>query len=156
MNAAAGISSRLIWRMPVPTARRMPAASRRAAMRLRVGNRTVATATLNIPCGQHVDAERVVDRARRFVGDEAAEGRVDQLVEVDDPEADRHGQHQHEHLPDARVVPVDAELQAEVDPPERAERHRQLHAGRGQDADRVGVDLVVAVEVRREHDQQRR
>ena len=51
MNAAAGINSRLIWRIPVPTVRRIPAASRRAARRLRTGNRTVATATLNIPWG---------------------------------------------------------------------------------------------------------
>ena len=51
MNAAAGISSRLIWRMPMPTARRIAATSRLAAMRLSVGNSTVATATLNRPCG---------------------------------------------------------------------------------------------------------
>ena len=40
------------------------------------------------------------------------------------------------------------ELQAEVDLPERAGDHRQLHDGRGEDRDRVGVDPVVAVEVR--------
>ena len=51
ISAAAGISSRLICRMPVPTARRMFAGSRTAAMRLRVGKSTVATATLNIPWG---------------------------------------------------------------------------------------------------------
>ncbi len=104
--------------------------------------------------GQHVDAKGVVDRPRGLFGDEAAEGRVDQLIEVDDPEADRDRQHQHEHLLDARVVPVEAELQAEVDPPERAQCQRHLHDGRRQDPDRVGVDLLFAVKVGREHDQQ--
>ena len=56
--------------------------------------------------GQHVDAERGVDRARRLVGDERAERRVDQQVEVDEPEADRHRQHQPQHLADARVAEV--------------------------------------------------
>ena len=51
MNAAAGISSRLIWRIPLPTVRRIPAGSRREARRLSVGNSTVATATLNMPWG---------------------------------------------------------------------------------------------------------
>ncbi len=51
MNAAAGISIRLIWRMPLPTVRRIAAASRLEAMRLSVGNSTVAIATLNMPCG---------------------------------------------------------------------------------------------------------
>ena len=51
ISAADGISSRLIWRMPLPSVRRIPATSRRTAIRLRVGNSTVATATLNIPWG---------------------------------------------------------------------------------------------------------
>ena len=51
MNTAAGISSRLIWRMPMPTARRIAPTSRREAIRLSVGKSTVATATLKIPCG---------------------------------------------------------------------------------------------------------
>ena len=37
--------------MPLPTVRRIPPASLRAAMRLSVGNSTVATATLKIPWG---------------------------------------------------------------------------------------------------------
>ena len=51
MNTDAGISRRLIWRMPIPTARLIADTSRPAAIRLRVGNRTVATATLKSPCG---------------------------------------------------------------------------------------------------------
>ena len=121
MKTAAGISMRLIWRMPMPTARRIPAASRAgghaAERREQHGGHRDAEQSL----GQHVDAEGVVDRARRFLVDERAEGRVDELVEVDDPQADRHRQHQHEHLADARVVPVERELQAEVDARERAE-----------------------------------
>ena len=70
------------------------------------------------------------------------------------PSAERHGKHQREHLPDPRVVPVDLDAQAKVDPPERAERHRQLYERRDEDADRERVDLVFAVEVRRQHDQQ--
>ncbi len=68
------------------------------------------------------------------------------------PEADRHGQHQPEHLSDARIVPVDRELQAEVDPPEGPEDHQQLHERRGEDRDRIRVQLIAvfiaAVEVR--------
>ena len=51
ISAAEGIRSRLIWRMPLPRVRRISAGARRAASRLRVGNSTVATATLKIPCG---------------------------------------------------------------------------------------------------------
>jgi hypothetical protein len=69
--------------------------------------------------GQHVDAEGLVDRAWRARVDEPAEGRVDQLVEVDDAEPDRHRQHQHEDLADSRVMPVDVEGEAEVDLRER-------------------------------------
>ena len=50
-SAADGISSRLICRVPLPTARRIPPTSRLDANRLSVGNRTVATATLKMPCG---------------------------------------------------------------------------------------------------------
>ena len=50
-SAAQGISSRLIWRIPLPSVRRISAGARRDACRLRVGNRTVATATLKMPCG---------------------------------------------------------------------------------------------------------
>ncbi len=49
MNAAAGINRRLIWRMPIPSARRIAATWRPAAIRESVGNSTVATATLNSP-----------------------------------------------------------------------------------------------------------
>src|SRR6478672_862173 len=105
-NMAAGISSRLIWRMPIPT-------------------------------------------ARRFVGDERPEHRVDQLVEVDDAEADGHRQHQHEYLAYTRVPPVDVQLEAEVDAAERAAGHQQLHGGRHQDRPGVDVELgFFGVEVR--------
>ena len=51
MNAAAGTSNSRIWRMPIPSALRIAVTSRREAIRLSVGNSTVATATLNRPCG---------------------------------------------------------------------------------------------------------
>ena len=46
-----GSACRLIWRIPLPSVRRIPPASRADAIRLSVGNRTVATATLKIPWG---------------------------------------------------------------------------------------------------------
>ena len=103
--------------------------------------------------GQHVDAKRLVDRARGAAGrvglDETAERRVDQLVKVDDAEADRDRQHQHEDLANTRVVPVDVEREPEVDLGEREHRHQQLHAGGDEDRDRVGLDPVVGVHVAR-------
>ena len=102
-NTAEGISSRLIWRMPdaddAAHVRRI-APGRHAAER---GEQHGRDRHAEQALGQHVNAKRVVDRARRFAGDERAEHRVDQLVEVDDAQADRHGQHQREHLTDARV-----------------------------------------------------
>ena len=96
------------------------------------------------PLRQHVDAEGGVDRARRALGDERAEHRVDQQVEVDEPEADRHRQHQLEHLLDPRVAPVERDAQGEADPPQDRQRHRELDDRAGEDADRVGVDLLAA------------
>ena len=68
------------------------------------------------PLGQHVDAEGGVDGARRLLGDQRAKRRVDHQVEVDDAQADRHRQHEHEHLAHARVsrrpVHVQPEAQA--------------------------------------------
>jgi len=66
----------------LPTVRRIPAGSRREARRLSVGKQHRRHRHAEDALGQHVDAKGVVDRARRFIGDEAAEGRVDQLVEV--------------------------------------------------------------------------
>jgi len=51
VNAAAGISVRKIWRTPLPTVVRIPPRSPRVANRESAGNSTVASATLNIPCG---------------------------------------------------------------------------------------------------------
>ena len=47
-----------------------------------------------------------------------------------------------EDLADARVAPVAAEREPEVDRAQRRHRHRELHDRPGEDADRVGVDLV--------------
>ena len=51
VTAAAGISSSAIWRMPLPWVALRPSQSWRATRRLSAGNSTVATATLNMPCG---------------------------------------------------------------------------------------------------------
>ncbi len=105
------------------------------------------------PLRQHVDAERGIDRARRLVGHERAERRVDQQVEVDHAEPDRHRQHQAEDAQDARVAPVDRPLEVEADAPEHRQRHQQLHERAGQHAERVRVELVLPVEERLDGDQ---
>ena len=49
--AAHGMSSRNTPRMPVASRERTPSRSPRLTNRLSAGNSTVATATLNMPCG---------------------------------------------------------------------------------------------------------
>ena len=56
------------------------------------------------PLREHVDPEGGVDRARHLVGDAGADDRVQQQVDVDQPEADRDREHQQQHAPDALVV----------------------------------------------------
>src|SRR4029077_20096501 len=84
---------------------------------------------------------------------EAAEEAVDQLVEVDQAEADRHRQHQQEDATDTRIAPFEAPAEAEGRMAEVPGRDRQLHRGADQDADRIGVDPVLLREHRLEDDQ---
>jgi len=70
--------------MPMPTARLIEETSRSAAIRLSVGNSTVATATLNSPCGSMYTRNALSIARGRFVRDERPKHRVDQLVEVHD------------------------------------------------------------------------
>jgi hypothetical protein len=102
---------------------------------------------------QLVDPEGLVDRRRGLVADEAAEEAVDQQVEVDQAEADRHRQHQQQDAAHAGVAPVEAELEAEGRVAQVPGRDQELDQGPGEDPDRVGVDLVAAVEHRLQHDQ---
>ena len=91
---------------------------------------------------QHVEPERTVDRGGRLVAHERAEDRVDHEVEVDDPEPDRHRQHQHEDVADPRVVPAERDAQVEADPAQHREAHPELHRGPRHHAARVPVELV--------------
>ena len=115
--------------------------------------------------GQHVDAKRLVDRRRRPLGDEEAGGAVDQQVEVDQPEADRHRQHQGQHPAHVDVAQRLAQAalerrQQRAPQPvggvlEVPEADRQLDHGAGEDADRVGVDLVALGKRGRQPDEHR-
>ena len=97
------------------------------------------------PLRQHVEAERRVDRADRVeaVDQPRGEERVDDGVEVDQPEADRDRHHQHERLADRRVAPVDHDLQAAVAPAQPRQRQQELDQRRDQDRERVDVELRV-------------
>ena len=67
------------------------------------------------------------------------------------PERDR--EHQHQHALDVRVAQeVERDPDREADPDERRDAHRELDRGAGDDADRVRVELVVALEQRVEQD----
>ena len=105
------------------------------------------------PLRQLVDAERLVDRRRRLVADQAAEEAVDQHVEVDQAEADRHRQHQQEDAAHVGVAPLEAPLELERRVAQVEGGDQELDQGADEDADRVGVDPVLAVEVRNQEDQ---
>ena len=97
------------------------------------------------------------------LGDQEAGGAVDQQVEVDQPEADRHRQHQQQHPAHVDVAERLADpagerrLQRPPQPVRRVaeveEQDRELDHGADEDADRVGVDLVALGERRREADE---
>jgi hypothetical protein len=84
---------------------------------------------------------------------EAAEEAVDQQVEVDQPEADRHRQHQHQDAPHPRVAPIEAPGEVERRMAQVPGGDQQLDQGADEDRDRIGVDLVLAVKPRLEDDQ---
>ncbi len=96
------------------------------------------------PLREHVDPEGGVDRRgrQRRVDQARGEQRVDHEVDVDQPEPERHRQHQLEDAADGRVAPVDHELQAPVAAGEPRERQQHLDHGPGED--REGVDLELA------------
>ena len=87
------------------------------------------------------------------VGDEAAEEAVDQQVEVDQAEADRHRQHQQQHPPHPGWRHSKLQLNLNGVLRRSQDGDQQLDQGAGEDPDRVGVDPVLAVEERLEEDQ---
>ena len=80
-----------------------------------------------------------------IVGSISADGdeRPDDGVEVDQPEADRHRDHQLEHTPDRRVAVVDDDPQPAV--PAAQPRQRQQHLDDRAEHDRRRVDVELAV-----------
>ena len=105
---------------------------------------------------QHVEAEGAVDRGRRPLADQRAQDRVDQQVEVDQPEPDRDRQHQPQDPADPRVAEVEGDLQLEADAPQHGQAHAELDDGAREHAERVGVELVRALEQRLEQRPARR
>ncbi len=105
------------------------------------------------PLREHVDPKRLVDRRGRLRRDEEAGGAVDQQVEVDQPEADRHRQHQDQHAADVDVAKRLADSPSEWRDQRRADsvrrvaqvdhQDRELEERADEHADRVRVDLVV-------------
>ena len=98
------------------------------------------------PLRQHVDEEGLLDRRRRQVAVDQAAGEegVDECVDVDQAQAERHRQHQLEDTPDGRVAPVDQHAQALVAAVETAQPgHGQedLDECRGENRGRVDVQL---------------
>ena len=92
---------------------------------------------------EDVEAERRVDRTRRLVlvDQPRGEERVDECVEVDQPEADRDRHHQDERPADRGVAPVDHDVQPIVLATQPWQRQQQLDEGRDDDRDRVDVEL---------------
>ena len=86
-------------------------------------------------------------------GHQVSDDAVDQQVEVDQPEADRHRQHQHQDASHLGASPIKDPLQTKRRVAQVPGRDGELDRGPHQDADRVGVDLVVAVEQRCHRDQ---
>ncbi len=97
------------------------------------------------PLGEHVDAEGSVDRTGREVRVDEPRGEecVDDEVEVDEAEPDRHGQHQDEDPAHGRVSPVEDEPQAVVEPVQPRQWEQHLDHRPDHDRDRVDVELRV-------------
>ena len=141
--AAAGMSRNAIWRSPEPTsaAEARPVAGGRAPRERREqhgGHRDREHALR-----QHVDAERLVDGGRpELLVDAGREPRVDEQVEVDQPESERHRQHQREDALHGLVARV-AEPRDAAEAAHRRIRDRELHGRAEQDAEGVRVEPLV-------------
>ncbi len=108
------------------------------------------------PLREHVEPERRLDRARREVRVDVArrEERVDRRVEVDQPQPERHRQHQGEDPLHRGVAPVDHHPQPVVAPAQPRERQEKLDHGTCENGARVDVELrVLAVDARHPQDE---
>ncbi len=92
---------------------------------------------------QHVEAKGPHDRRRRDVRVQVVrrEQLVDQGVDVDQTEPDRHRHHQHERPLHRRVADVDHHLQPAVQAAQPRQRQEELGDRRDEDRDRVDVEL---------------
>ena len=95
------------------------------------------------PLGQHVEPEGVVDGGRGVAADQRSEAGVDEDVQVDDPDRQRHRQEEDQHLMHPGVAPVKREGQRVLDAPQRPGDHQELNDRRDQPGDRVRVDAVL-------------
>ena len=84
-----------------------------------------------------------IARGRQLSIDEArGEERVDDQVEVDEPEPERHGQHQGEDPANRRVSPVDEHAQLAVEAAQPGQREQDLDERAEHDRARVDVEGV--------------
>ena len=108
------------------------------------------------PLREHVDAECGVDGARRErrVDVSGREERVDDEVEVDEPDAEGDREHEDEDALERRVAQVEHGPDAPVFPPQPPDGRDRLDDRAGEDASRVDVELRLdALEARHEHDE---
>ena len=108
---------------------------------------------------EHVDAKGGVDRTRRELRVDEARGeeRVDDEVEVDEPDRERHGQHERENPLDRRVAQVDDRADAAVAAAQPPDRGDHLDDRPRQNAARVHVELgLLALETGDENERARR
>ena len=154
VQAAAGISSRQICRVPVPVSARRPSVSPRMASRASAGNRTVATATLNIPCGSMYS--RNAASIARGTASETVEPSAELMnrLKLMRPRLSVIGSISASTWRTRGSLEVDLQLEDEAEPAQHRQAHDELHERPGEHADRVGVHLVRALEVRLERDEQ--
>ena len=127
-TALAGRSRKPIWRSPseIGRAEAVHVAARGEARERREedgGDRDRED-----PLREHVDPEGGLDRARREVRVDVARGeeRVDDLVEVDEPEAERDREHQHEDAPERPGRASRSPPGGVVEPAQPGEREQEL------------------------------
>jgi hypothetical protein len=92
---------------------------------------------------EHVHQERLLDRGRGEIRVDQPRRKelVDDSVDVDQAEPERDRNHQHEHLPDGGIAPVEHELKPPVAPAKPGHRQENLDERRDQDRERVDVEL---------------
>src|SRR5918995_1414463 len=101
LKTAAGNSGKGVWRKPSATVCRETSRSSPVAGPGKAGEEDGRHGDGEHSLREHVDPEGGIDRARGElrIDETRSEERVDDEVEVDEAETDRHGHHQHEDAP---------------------------------------------------------